>query len=436
MYEATFELEALTPLFMRGADRRRAEFRSASVKGAMRWWFRALAGSYFGNDIAKLREAECRVFGCAGSGRSRVIVEVKSESRPKNVFFKPPGVFDRDSWINDVRYLFFSLKMTLPKIRNLTFYPPGSRFRVKLKSHSLDDLKLAVLSLWLAVTFGGFGFRARRGAGSMKITSMRSNDPEIRDFLNLLTIETVMKAVRGNNGIGYNGPEAKLRNFLEKAFGNASGRGLKESPYPTLRNIIVLVKETDSPRDALKELEKAYAGLFNRHKRKYVGGVRFEFADYNFSHDMVKKFGNKDKNKSANGDFSKEDRGKKGGSIEKERRFFFGLPLIYANWKVQMTAFKEVNSGRIEYDRRASPVWLSVKEIDGKYYSMVVLLQSKFLPDGYRLQLKKKLKNSEQTLALEPPRETLKEFLKEVREKFKNKGFERIETVLGISGGA
>ncbi|NPA48201.1 MAG: type III-B CRISPR module RAMP protein Cmr1, partial [Thermococci archaeon] len=75
MYETTFELETLTPLFMRGADQSKAEFRPASVKGVMRWWFRALAGSYFGNNIAKLREAECRVFGCARTGRSRVIVE-------------------------------------------------------------------------------------------------------------------------------------------------------------------------------------------------------------------------------------------------------------------------------------------------------------------------------------------------------------------------
>ncbi|MDI3498463.1 type III-B CRISPR module RAMP protein Cmr1, partial [Archaeoglobus sp.] len=42
MYSATFTLEAITPVFMRGANQSKAEIRAASIKGLMRWWFRAL----------------------------------------------------------------------------------------------------------------------------------------------------------------------------------------------------------------------------------------------------------------------------------------------------------------------------------------------------------------------------------------------------------
>ncbi len=75
MYRTEFTLEAITPVFMRGADQTKAEIRAASIKGLMRWWFRALAGSYFGDDIAGLRKAEEYVFGSTGQ-KSKVTVEI------------------------------------------------------------------------------------------------------------------------------------------------------------------------------------------------------------------------------------------------------------------------------------------------------------------------------------------------------------------------
>ena len=39
--EATFKV--VTPMFMSGADQSQAELRTASIKGALRFWWRALA---------------------------------------------------------------------------------------------------------------------------------------------------------------------------------------------------------------------------------------------------------------------------------------------------------------------------------------------------------------------------------------------------------
>ena len=80
MYNAEFEIEALTPIFMRGADQREAEIRASSIKGVIRWWFRALAGNYFGDDIKSLREAENYAFGST-SGRSRAVVSITDLSK-------------------------------------------------------------------------------------------------------------------------------------------------------------------------------------------------------------------------------------------------------------------------------------------------------------------------------------------------------------------
>ncbi|MDI3475085.1 MAG: CRISPR-associated protein Cmr1 [Thermococcaceae archaeon] len=155
MYEATFELEAITPLFMRGADQNKAEFRSASVKGVMRWWFRALAGGYFGNDIDALRKAEELVFGSAGKGgarRSSVDVIVDSEE-------------------------FASQDYPLPMVWNKKLYtrikasaiPPGTTFTVVLRSPNYQYLAIASYSLIAMSYFGGLGFRSNRGAGSVRI---------------------------------------------------------------------------------------------------------------------------------------------------------------------------------------------------------------------------------------------------------------------------
>ena len=46
MPSETFKLKVLTPMFMGGADSDgEPELRAASIRGAMRFWFRAIAGA-------------------------------------------------------------------------------------------------------------------------------------------------------------------------------------------------------------------------------------------------------------------------------------------------------------------------------------------------------------------------------------------------------
>lgn len=66
------ELEVVTPLFLGGADQSEAEIRGASIRGAMRFWFRALAAQ---TDPASLRDLESDVFGDTKRASS-VLVEV------------------------------------------------------------------------------------------------------------------------------------------------------------------------------------------------------------------------------------------------------------------------------------------------------------------------------------------------------------------------
>ncbi len=54
MIASTYTFECITPCFCAGADQTQAEIRPSSIRGALRWWFRALGGS---------KELETEVFG-------------------------------------------------------------------------------------------------------------------------------------------------------------------------------------------------------------------------------------------------------------------------------------------------------------------------------------------------------------------------------------
>ncbi len=159
MYKAKFKLEAITPIFMRGADQSKAEIRAPSIKGLMRWWFRALAGNYFGDDIVSLKKIEDYVFGSTGE-RSRVILNV--EARIGNL------KYDREPtpmvWRKDRK-----TKMIIGRLQRSAI---KGKFNVCIKSYNNDLLELAFYSLYILFTLGSIGFRHTRGAGSVKINAI------------------------------------------------------------------------------------------------------------------------------------------------------------------------------------------------------------------------------------------------------------------------
>jgi len=160
VYVATFEVEAITPIFMRGADQRCAEIRASSIKGLMRWWFRALAGNYFGNDIVGLKKVEDYVFGSTG-GRSRVILSLELDDKNNLEYDKKPLPM---VWRKDRK-----TKMTIGRLQGSAI---KGKFNVYIKSYNDDLLELAFYSLYTLFTLGSIGFRHTRGAGSVKINAI------------------------------------------------------------------------------------------------------------------------------------------------------------------------------------------------------------------------------------------------------------------------
>ena len=66
-----------TPLFCGGAEpERQAELRLPSFKGALRFWWRAIAWSTLGGDLKKISEEEAKLFGSNRTGRSCVSMQL------------------------------------------------------------------------------------------------------------------------------------------------------------------------------------------------------------------------------------------------------------------------------------------------------------------------------------------------------------------------
>ena len=70
MHKITFECETITPMFLSGADGATPELRPPSIKGALRFWWRAMNGHL---SLPELKRIEGEIFGDTGR-RSGIVI--------------------------------------------------------------------------------------------------------------------------------------------------------------------------------------------------------------------------------------------------------------------------------------------------------------------------------------------------------------------------
>ena len=81
MEKIIFECESITPMFMYGADGKTPELRPASIKGVMRFWWRAIHGDL---PLYKLKKQEDEIFGSTDKRSSFSIKISNYQGIPKN----------------------------------------------------------------------------------------------------------------------------------------------------------------------------------------------------------------------------------------------------------------------------------------------------------------------------------------------------------------
>ncbi len=148
-------LRVVTPLFMGGASTRIAEFRAPSLKGALRFWFRA-------KNPDRLQE-EPRIFGSSEAGQASFLIRIQNPPTPSEAPIR---------WRKELSYLGYGLVEREEGQR--PYIKPGEEitvhflFRPNAKRSMRRDVMESVRCLCL---FGGLGSRSRRGFGSVVLSS-------------------------------------------------------------------------------------------------------------------------------------------------------------------------------------------------------------------------------------------------------------------------
>lgn len=155
---ADLTLKVVTPAFLGSHKPECVEVRTAPIRGALRYWLRALVGGAIGtHDIRPLRTVEESVFGST-RGNSPVTVRLTSASSLKQ----------------EKSYLLPHKVRVNPREAGERQAFTGGTITVRLAAKPLADVTALELALWAALVWtalGGLGCRSRRGAGSLRLQS-------------------------------------------------------------------------------------------------------------------------------------------------------------------------------------------------------------------------------------------------------------------------
>lgn len=188
IYQVTFECEVITPMFLGNANPREAELRPPSIKGAMRFWWRAMNA---GLPLAELKKREGELFGTSsGDGKkSAVLISVKNVSRvavssdlpvhkviPQSYTDRKTGQIRKD-FLDSTK--FFAYGKTPSTGQNqepwAKYLPVGTNFTISFYSFKKDKLVESVTTFMLLEHFGGIGGKSRNGYGSFRIVNKMSS---------------------------------------------------------------------------------------------------------------------------------------------------------------------------------------------------------------------------------------------------------------------
>ena len=183
MKTITFKCEVVTPMFLTGADGCTPELRPSSIKGAMRFWWRAMNGHL---SLEELRKNEAEILGGSKEkeGRSKVIIRrLKSHnlllSNEKLPFHgvsvnSSKGTFN----INILEYLAYGTYQYQRGQGNVfirSYIKPNQTFSINISySRYLENEVINIFKM--ISTFGGVGSKTRNGFGSFKIRSINNEE--------------------------------------------------------------------------------------------------------------------------------------------------------------------------------------------------------------------------------------------------------------------
>jgi len=360
IHKLTAEFVINTPLFMSGADQEQAELRVSSIKGAIRFWWRALNYSKYegsaAEKIAAMKIDEDKLFGST-TGQSQVLFSINDQTSsptkdlPETKNKTPEGL--------GLRYLGYGVMKSNGSLERPCI--PNGKFTLSLLSKTpignciSDAIKLFGL-------VGGLGSRSRKGYGSVTLQSLNKEGVETwlapTDYKNYvekitpLLGESYICKTQPQITAFYKGTEIYYLGEKDIATDMLGHYGLTMMRYRSygskrkIRDYTVWDKEKKN------------------HKKLFDSEIRFKD-----DHDWAK--GHRS-NKNID-DFN----------TYHPERIIFGLPHNYD----QQTR-SEVKPK--EHERRASPLFFHIHKMGNSYAGIALIMKSDFLPDGEKISANNK----------------------------------------------
>lgn len=198
---ATYRM--VTPMFLGDANQKATGLRPPSVKGALRFWWRALnwgrcrrKTGTVSEALKSLHQQEADLFGSAadepGSGQGRFLLRVSQPSR----------IALETGWPQNNTgsgYLGYGLMATNDQLHREGL-KEGADFRLELRfkpGTAASDVAALRETLHAWSLFGGLGSRARRGFGSVTLININDQDTRLDCITYEAAAKTMLQATAG-----------------------------------------------------------------------------------------------------------------------------------------------------------------------------------------------------------------------------------------------
>ncbi|KLO23496.1 type III-B CRISPR module RAMP protein Cmr1 [Marinitoga sp. 1155] len=249
MEKIIFRCEIITPMFCYGAhDKKREmpELRPPSIKGVIRFWWRAINGHMSIND---LRKKEADIFGGSIENikKSKISITIYPKGIKKSKVDPVPhkGKFKKYALNYGTKFdIVFSLK---------------KRINIDEKIIDLEYVKKLFI---LVSILGGIGRRSRRGFGSFRINYINNKKIDYDNFIKIEKVEELLNEVNIDSKNHFSIQDNKIiSDFTSKK-------------YPYIKEIRIGNSRESNSDNLLKKISLSshknnseWTGFTNRQKR-------------------------------------------------------------------------------------------------------------------------------------------------------------------------
>ncbi len=358
MIELEAKFRVITPLFMSGADKNRAELRVPSIKGAIRFWFRAMALGRLGS-VGKVREEEARIFGSAGNdiGQAKMHLRIKLHDDIDQYKDQILKYSDGKPVGPGARYLGYGVVEAVPsKKRNtregqiLTSclkYPFDGVLSILIKKDTANEDIQSIANAIIAMSFfGGLGSKSRKGYGSFNLLELKLGE------------NVLFREPKDAEELKH-----KIILFFNDCRLNACSYLPPYTAFSKMTCVDIIEKGTD-PLRLLNSVGEAMQMYRSWGRSGLVNGKPSE-RNFKDDHDLsIMAVRTK-------------------VSVH-PRRAVFGLPHNYYLSSLQEKV--DVKPERLE--RRASPLFMHIQELgNSQFVAVAAIIPAEFLPAGERIRV-------------------------------------------------